>query len=470
MTERTMDDRTATEEKLRYGYRLGDRYVIRSTLGRGASGTVFLAYDNKLNKCWAVKACRGRTRRETEALKAIDHYAFPRIVDVVEQEETTFLIMDYIEGETLEKYCRKHAVSQKQVLLWGRKAAEAMYYLHSCSPSLIYMDCKPDNIMITSAGEIRLIDLGSIYVCDNERNQTVSGTSFFAPGEICRYGLHNIKKEEEMPDERSDIYSLGMTMYYLLIGRRVEYRDRRGRLCPRKYNRNISRLTEYIIQRCTSPEKRDRYQSMKDLCEDIRVVLGKTCKKLTLWRKCLMVPLFLKMADVVFKIVLSVLILYFAKLSAAGVGSREVNSCILLLLTVSFFWTCRSRAVYSFENRKSVYRGMGAKLLLTVVIMLGGFCNKKIQATERVRDTKTVYKSFEADENSLDLVLYDGEGRHLLVKPGCVWNVDGDIHMSLDEAEVAGSPSKITITCENGSEIKRYTFICRSNKECGCDN
>ncbi len=459
------------EEKCTYGFELGDRYVIRSTLGKGASGTVFLAYDNRLNKCWAVKACKGKTRREIEALKAIDHFAFPRIVDVVEQDETTFLIMDYIEGETLEKYCRKHAVSEKQVLLWGRKASEALYYLHSCSPTLIYMDCKPENIMITPGGEIRLIDLGSILVCDNEKDKTVSGTNFYAPTEAKQFGLHNKADFKEFPDERSDIYSLGMTMYYLLLGRKTEYRDRRGKLCLRRYNRNIGRLTEYVIQRCTSTGKNERYQSMKDLERDIRIVLGKSPQKLGLWRRCLAVPVFMKMADISFKIILSLLILYFAGMIAGGTENRETVCCALLLLAVTFVLTCRSRTVYSWENRKSVYRGMGAKMLLLAVIMLGGLEGNQTQAAERTEETTAgetdgqTETGNRTEENSLGLVLYDEEGRRLLVKPGYVWNVTGDIFMSLDEEEVVGNPCKITVICENGEETRLYSYMCQSSGE-----
>ena len=235
------------EGKLEYGYEIAGRYVYRKALGSGACGSVFLAYDRKISKLWAVKMCENIRGYEAEALKKIDHCAFPRIVDVCEQDKAVFLVMDYVEGESLGKYCRNHAVSQRQILIWCRKIAEAIEYLHNMTPSLLYMDCKPDNIMLTTAGEIRLVDLGSIYVKNDDISNIVSGTEFFAPEEITKYSLHKL---EYTPDERSDIYSLGMTMYTLLTGCRVEYRDRYGNICARRQNKNISRVTEQIIRKC----------------------------------------------------------------------------------------------------------------------------------------------------------------------------------------------------------------------------
>lgn len=442
------------EDKLKYGYELGERYVIRKALGKGTGGTVFLAFDNKLGKCWAVKACIGKTKRELEALKAIDHFAFPRIVDVLEQDNITFLIMDYIEGETLEKYCERHAVTERQVLIWGRKVAEALYYLHSCSPTLIYMDCKPENIMITPGGEIRLIDLGSIYVCDNEKDNVISGTVFYAPDEIKNFSLHNSSIGVGRPDERSDIYSLGMTMYYLLLGRKVEYRDRRGRLCLRRQNRNIGRLTEYIIQRCTRDSRKDRYQSMKDVSEDIRAVLGKSPKKLNLWGKCMAIPIAAKMVDIILKTILAFLILFFAEMFREGTGYGEYSILVMVLLMATFLLLCRSRTVYSWENRKSVYRGMGAKMLLLMVSIFGGMISAGI-VPDRIQA---------AEHAILDLTLYDNSGRRLLVKPGCVWETEGDIFMSVDEDEVLDKECRITVICENGKETRQYSFMCAGRK------
>ena len=165
---------TSDIAKPEYGYRIGERYVYRRALGSGAGGSVFLAYDNKISKYWAVKRLTGHRGNELEALKKIDHYAFPRIVDVIHQDGADFLVMDYIEGESLDKYRRKHSLSEKEILLFGRKIAEALLYLHTLSPMMIYMDCKPENIIVTPSKDIRLIDLGSVYVCDENAHNIVS--------------------------------------------------------------------------------------------------------------------------------------------------------------------------------------------------------------------------------------------------------------------------------------------------------
>lgn len=240
------------------GFVLDNRYEYMMDLGCGSNGSVYLVYDNKLNKKWAVKVCSHFSEQEIYALKQINYYFFPRIVDVIVQDEHEYLIMDYIEGETLSVYCQTHALPEKQAIIMCKEIACALHYLHNMTPSIIYADLKPDNIIITPSGEARIIDFGSIYV-DTIKSNAITGTTFYAPAEL----------STSVPTIASDIYSFGMTMYRILTGQRKELRNSKGILLPERINRNISISSVNIIKRCTLPSPSERYHSMNDIIRDL---------------------------------------------------------------------------------------------------------------------------------------------------------------------------------------------------------
>ena len=213
-------ERENMEEKV-----IGGRYVYKKSLGKGGNGSVFLCWDLKLQKEWAVKELQISDGESTELdlLKTISCNLFPRIVDVVHEQDKVYLVMDYVEGVTLKEKMQRQKLKEKEVLSWAVEIAKALRYLHQMSPQILYLDCKPENIMLTPQGEIRLVDLGSVYICHSEKKQRISGTRFFAPKE--QQGGNGTKqkdvggeprnggKEDLNPDVRSDIYAYGMTLY-----------------------------------------------------------------------------------------------------------------------------------------------------------------------------------------------------------------------------------------------------------------
>lgn len=436
-------------DKCEYGYKLADRYIFRKRLGKGANGSVFLAYDTKLNKCWAVKVCNNYSKQELEALKKIDFFAFPRIVDVVHQDEKDYLVMDYIEGENLEKYRRQHALSERQILRMGRKIAEAMGYLHSLTPALLYMDCKPQNIIVTATGDIRLVDLGSVYVCDENTKNVISGTAFYAPGEVKKNGLHN----NINPDSRSDIYSLGMTLYYLLTGCKVEYRDRYGRLCLRRQNRNITKTAEKIVRKCTATKMKDRYQNMSDLIKDINNVTGSGVNVVLTRIKENVKPVILGLIDITCKGMVCAGILINAYYYAENL--QQNNLIICFLFGIIFLFLCRNKSVYSWENRKDIFRGAGARILFLIIIMTSALSGEKVKANSALeRDCAEI-------SQVLDVTLYDGYGHKLLVRPGAVWEISRDIYMSIPAEQISSEDCKITVKYDTVKEHKEYSFFCK---------
>ncbi len=234
---------------------IGDRYKITGHLGKGSQGTVFLVDDIKLNKQWALKIVREMTDDELTALKRVDHPAFPRIVDVVETEAGTGLIMDYISGMTIGEYASAHRISVDMLYEWTLEIAGALRYLHSISPVILYMDCKPSNIIYGEDGHIHLVDLGSAYIPELSNRHRISGTIPYAPPE---------QSQGMRVDPRCDIYALGMTIK--TIGRLPEYRFTLFSYLRYRHDRDKRlRALSSIISRCIEARPSERYQTADEL-------------------------------------------------------------------------------------------------------------------------------------------------------------------------------------------------------------
>ena len=152
---------------------IDDKYEILKLIGRGGMSRVYLAMDKRLNKQWAVKEIEKRARdknnevviqsaiAEANMIKKLDHPALPRIVDIIDNGNVIYVIMDYIEGESLNKVLDAYgAQPQEAVIEWAKQLSEVLDYLHTRVPPVIYRDMKPANIMLKPDGTIRLIDFG----------------------------------------------------------------------------------------------------------------------------------------------------------------------------------------------------------------------------------------------------------------------------------------------------------------------
>ena len=420
---------------------IDNRYLCKLKIGSGGMGSVYLATDLKLNKKWAVKACDNMSANEIEILKKIDHRAFPRIVDVVEQDSVTYIVMDYIEGITLSEYLKENKLNEKQVVDITIEIAQALSYLHGLTPSLIYMDCKPSNIMLTESGEIRLVDLGSVYICGLTDPQRISCTAFYAPGEILRPDC------EGNLDPSIDIYGLGMTMYYMLTGNRVEYRDKRGYLDLKRCNRHISHLLEKIIIKCTLPY-RDRYHSMEDLINDLKKV--NSGKPVNLTR--ISIPSHFRFSgvmDVLCKLILALSILLWAYFREYM--DSPLWSVVFALMLLVFWLLCRKKHFYSVEIKKSLIRAEGSRFLILIVVSLLALGGLTLRAY--------------ADRYSepLKVNFYDEFGRTSLTAEGYVRPVKGDIHLSIPVSQLEEGVNVISISCESQNSLKKYTLKLQSS-------
>ncbi|WP_319018652.1 serine/threonine-protein kinase [Lactonifactor longoviformis] len=212
-------------------------------IGKGGMGKVYLAYDLRLEKNWAVKEIesgRGGVLRERDVLKKMKHPALPGIVDIIEERGYTYLVMDYIWGINLKELCRaKKKIPGKTILRWGIELCDVLDYLHNQKPPVIYRDLKPENLIIGKKGKLFLVDFGIALIRDRHSAEERLGTAGYAAPEQYR-GRAAVQ---------SDIYGLGMVLKELVKCGRYQGED----LCA----------LEQIIEKCTRRNVMERYQSVR---------------------------------------------------------------------------------------------------------------------------------------------------------------------------------------------------------------
>lgn len=203
------------------GRMVAGRYRLERVLGEGACGRVYLARDTRQRGAvWAVKEvdysalpisefheARTQFQREAELLKGLRHPALPLVVDHFQESECDYLVMERVEGPTLEGLLRGRTepLSESRVVSLGIGLADTLHYLHHRRPPVIYRDLKPANVMVTLDGGVKLIDFGIARSAHPTRagDTTAYGTPGFAPPE--QYQGRTVPA--------SDVYALGVTLY-----------------------------------------------------------------------------------------------------------------------------------------------------------------------------------------------------------------------------------------------------------------
>ena len=250
---------------------IDDKYEILKLIGRGGMSRVYLAMDKRLNKQWAVKEIEKRARdknnevviqsavAEANMIKKLDHPALPRIVDIIDNGNVIYVIMDYIEGEALSKILENEgAQPEDAVIEWAKQLCEVLDYLHTRIPPIIYRDMKPANIMLRPDGSVKLIDFGIAreYKEHNLSDTVNMGTKGYAAPE--QFG------NAGQTDARTDVYCLGVTLYHLVTGHNPA--EPPYEIYPiRHWDPQLSAGLEAIIQKCVQQNPDDRYQSCAEL-------------------------------------------------------------------------------------------------------------------------------------------------------------------------------------------------------------
>lgn len=252
---------------------VGKRYKILAQIGKGGMSTVYLAMDSSLNKQWAIKEIRSASDPvqrdlviksltvEANMIKRFDHPAIPRIVDLIEEKGSLFVVMDYVEGQTLASLLKKEGPqSEEDVVDWGIQLCDVLDYLHRRKHPVIFRDMKPSNVMLTPEGAIKLIDFGIALETGKDADskplvgddRQLGTPGFGAPEQFADNGT---------VDARTDIYALGATLFYLLTG---SHPRKNGIVPIREINPELSQGLELVIAKATSKNPDDRFQTCAD--------------------------------------------------------------------------------------------------------------------------------------------------------------------------------------------------------------
>lgn len=255
---------------LEIGSIVDGKYKILNKIGQGGMSVVYLAMNERANKQWAIKEVRKDGTKdyevvkqgliaETDILKRLNHPHLPSIIDVIDCDDTFLIVMDYIEGRTLNHWLKKEgAQPQERVVEWAKQICDVLGYLHSRKPPIIYRDLKPSNVMLKPDGKIMIIDFGTAREFKEQSIEDTKclGTQGYAAPE--QYGGHG------QTDARTDIYNLGATMYHLLTGHNPSLPP--YEMYPiRQWNPSLSSGLEAIVTKCTQRNPNDRYQSCAEL-------------------------------------------------------------------------------------------------------------------------------------------------------------------------------------------------------------
>ena len=260
---------------LEIGSLVDGKYKILSEIGHGGMSVVYMAINEKANKTWAIKEVRKDGKMdfntvrqglmaEIETLKKLKHPNLPSIIDVIEDDDSFIIVMDYIEGRSLDKIIEENgAQPEAYVVEWAKQLCDVFGYLHSRTPPIIYRDMKPANVMLKPDGNIMVIDFGTAknYEIDLGETTGIGTIGYAAPEQYIGSGLGRT-------DARTDIYCLGITMYHLLTN--IDpCKNLISDKSIRAVNPALSHGLDAIIQKCTQYQPADRYQSCAELMYDL---------------------------------------------------------------------------------------------------------------------------------------------------------------------------------------------------------
>jgi eukaryotic-like serine/threonine-protein kinase len=266
--------------------KVGTSRVIRE-VGRGGMSVVYEAYQEALDRKVAVKALDAvaarsedlaeRFRREGRAYAQIHHPAIVAVHDFVEKDEALYLVTEFVDGEDLHELLAPGPLPPDCVAAVGAAVADALECIHA--HSLLHRDLKPGNLMISREGAVKVMDFGIVkdpLASALTRTGTVVGTPYYIAPEVLG---------GDAEDERSDLWSLGVTLYELATGRRPFTGDdyqalfaavRRGK--PeriRSIRREVPRRLANAIERCMERRPDRRWETAALLAAELRAIAGK---------------------------------------------------------------------------------------------------------------------------------------------------------------------------------------------------
>ncbi len=252
------------------------RYRVRARLGEGGMGSVYQVEDVRgAGRLWAMKellddtgqddeivAANQRFDMEIALMRRLSHPRIPQFIESFSAGGRRYFVMDFIPGVNLEQRLEqtRGGLPERDVLRWMADVCEALAYLHSQQPAIIVRDLKPANVMVTPNGDARLIDLGiaRTYKPGKQTNTENLGTMTYASPEHLGH---------TQTDARSDIYSLGATLYHLLTGIEPKPMETPPPGALRRMRPSLSEESERIVTQAMQIDPAKRYQTAGELRE-----------------------------------------------------------------------------------------------------------------------------------------------------------------------------------------------------------
>lgn len=266
---------------IRIGMMIGDRYEILERIGTGGMSDVYKAKDHKLNRHVAVKVLKqefsentnfvSKFRMEAQAAASLMHPNIVNVYDVGEENGIFYIVMELVEGITLKKYIEKKArLSFKEAVSIAIQACMGIEAAHK--NHIIHRDIKPQNIIISKDGKVKVTDFGIAKAAtSNTITSNVMGSVHYTSPEQARGGYS---------DEKSDIYSMGVTIFEMLTGRvpfngettvAIAIKHIQEEMpSPREFVPEIPVCVEQIVLKCTQKSPDRRYLAMSALIEDLK--------------------------------------------------------------------------------------------------------------------------------------------------------------------------------------------------------
>ncbi len=266
---------------IKIGMMIGDRYEILEKIGTGGMSDVYKAKCHKLNRFVAVKVLKqefsenanfvSKFRVEAQAAAGLMHPNIVNVYDVGEENGIYYIVMELVEGITLKKYIEKKArLSYKEAVSIGIQVALGIEAAHN--NHIIHRDIKPQNIIISKDGKVKVTDFGIAKAAtSNTITSNVMGSVHYTSPEQARGGYS---------DEKSDIYSLGVTMFEMLTGRvpfngettvAIAIKHIQEEMpSPKEYVPEIPSSVEKIVLKCSQKSPDRRYQSMAEVIADLK--------------------------------------------------------------------------------------------------------------------------------------------------------------------------------------------------------
>ena len=264
------------------------RYAVRRRIGAGGMGEVYLAEDTTLKRPVALKRVNPKLRgdwsqvqrlvKEAERVSSLNHASIASIFDILQDKGEVLLVMEYIEGSSLRARLQTGALAVEQVIELAVCCAEALQAAHE--KAIIHGDIKPENMMLTPAGSLKLLDFGVARRIATEEetvddvsrmvDKQVGGTPAYMAPEVLM---------DKSPDARSDLFSLGVVLYEMLSGHHPfpgeSFAARYEKILYqspdplRTQNPEVPKWLEHVVLRLLEKHPERRYQSATDLLEDL---------------------------------------------------------------------------------------------------------------------------------------------------------------------------------------------------------